>query len=127
MKDELKAAVINARVATAMIRAMGMQAENQHRMNCGSSIAYGEEAFVAVVEEEGIHQNAIGACKMADLTCDCSPDSNPQVREADKLPPGRFGARLYVRCLDCRRIGGLGDTERDAIWAWEHGERTVEE
>jgi hypothetical protein len=61
------------------------------------------------------------------LTCDCAPYAIVQVREADKLPHGQFGARLYVRCLDCKRVGGLGDTERDAVWAWEHGERTVEE
>jgi hypothetical protein len=29
---------VNARVA-------GMQAENQHRLSCGNSIAYGNEAF----------------------------------------------------------------------------------
>jgi len=63
----------------------------------------------------------------SDLQCDCSPDAKPQVREADKLPYGRFGARLYVRCLDCKRVGWLADTERDAIWDWEHMERTVEE
>ena len=64
---------------------------------------------------------------MSDLTCDCSPSAKPQVREADKLAHGRFGARLYVRCLDCKRVGDIGDTERDAIWAWEHGERMAEE
>jgi hypothetical protein len=64
---------------------------------------------------------------MADLTCDCSPSSKPQVREADKLAYGRFGARLYVRCLDCKQAGRLADTERDAIWYWENEERTVEE
>jgi len=64
---------------------------------------------------------------VSDLTCDCSPKAKPEVKEADKLPMGRRGYRLYVRCLDCKRVGGLGDTERDAVWAWEHGERTVEE
>ncbi len=61
MSDELKAAVINARVATAMIRAMGMQAENQHRTHRGDQIAYDETAFLNVIEEEGVHWNAIGS------------------------------------------------------------------
>lgn len=29
----------------ANARVEGMKAENQHRLNCGNSIAYGEEAF----------------------------------------------------------------------------------
>jgi hypothetical protein len=61
------------------------------------------------------------------LTCDCAPYAIVQVREADKLPMGRRGYRLYVRCLDCNRVGWLADTERDAVWVWEHMERTVEE
>ncbi len=64
---------------------------------------------------------------MSNLTCDCSPDAKPQVREADKLPHGRFGAMLYVRCDECGRVGELADRERDAVWNWEHKERTVEE
>lgn len=31
----------------ANARVEGMKAENQHRLNCGYSIAYGEEAFEA--------------------------------------------------------------------------------
>jgi hypothetical protein len=61
------------------------------------------------------------------ITCDCSPDARPQVREADKLRPGPFGPRLYVQCDECGRAGELGDRERDAIWHWEHKERMVEE
>jgi hypothetical protein len=50
-----------------------------------------------------------------------------QVREADKLPMGRHGYRLFVYCHDCKQQGRLADTELDAVWAWEHQERTVEE
>ena len=64
---------------------------------------------------------------MSGLTCDCSPDARPEIKEADKLPMGRRGYRLFVYCHDCKQAGRLADTERDAVWAWEHGERTVEE
>ncbi len=39
-----QAAILNAEVA-------GMVAENQHRMNCGNSIAFGVHAFQAVIEK----------------------------------------------------------------------------
>jgi hypothetical protein len=61
------------------------------------------------------------------ITCDCSPRALPEVREADKLPAGRFGWRLYVYCHDCKQAGKLADTGREAVWLWEHEERTVEE
>jgi hypothetical protein len=59
MTEEQKAAAVNARVACAMIRAMGMQAENAARILRGEPIAYTEEAFDRVIIEEGIHGNAI--------------------------------------------------------------------
>jgi hypothetical protein len=59
MTPEEKAAVINARAATALIRAMGMQAENTMREHRGWAIAYAEDAFIKVIEEESIHWNAI--------------------------------------------------------------------
>lgn len=31
--------------ADALIEAFGMVAENQHRLSCGHSVAYGDEAF----------------------------------------------------------------------------------
>lgn len=46
MTEELKAAFINAQTAMMQVELGGMIAENQHRMNCGNSIAYGEEAFI---------------------------------------------------------------------------------
>jgi len=59
MTPEEKAAVINARAATALVRAMGMQAENLMRQQWGDSVAYAEDAFLKVIEEEGIHWNSI--------------------------------------------------------------------
>jgi hypothetical protein len=59
------------------------------------------------------------------ITCDCSPDARPEVREADKLPAGRFGWRLFVWCPECKQAGQLADTGREAVWKWENEERTV--
>jgi len=59
MLEEQKAAVLSARCTTAMIRAMGMAAENQSRQHRGESPAYTEEAFQRIIEEEGTHWNAV--------------------------------------------------------------------
>lgn len=59
MTDEQKVAYLNAQVVCAQIEVAGMQAENQHRMNVGQSIAYGEEAFSALANKYGIHHNAV--------------------------------------------------------------------
>ena len=45
----------------AMIRALGMQAENEQRKHRGESMAYDEEAFASIIGEFGIGWNdAIG-------------------------------------------------------------------
>lgn len=55
MNDELKAAFLNAQTALLNAEIQGMVAENQHRMACGNSVAYGEEAFDAAIKRyEGI-------------------------------------------------------------------------
>lgn len=59
MTPEGKAAFIMAQAACAMARIAGMQAENQHRVACGGSIAYGEEAFAQVEAEYMIGHNAV--------------------------------------------------------------------
>lgn len=46
-------------IAQAMIKAMGMQAENNQRKALGQSMAYVENDFCAIIEENGIHHNAI--------------------------------------------------------------------
>ena len=59
MDDAIKAAMINARCAAAMIRAMGMQAENQNRSHRGENVAYWEDDFNRVIEEEGVGHNDV--------------------------------------------------------------------
>lgn len=51
-------ALLNAAVARAMIRAMGMQAENQQREHIGGAPAYSELHFLKVIDEEGIGDNS---------------------------------------------------------------------
>ncbi|MFA5344774.1 MAG: hypothetical protein WC315_00665 [Candidatus Omnitrophota bacterium] len=52
-------ATLNASVARALIRAMGMQAENQDRLARGLAIAYTEQAFVDVINDEGLGYNSV--------------------------------------------------------------------
>jgi hypothetical protein len=59
MTEEQNAAYVFSQSACALIEAMGMVAENAHRQQCGNSIAYGEEAFNALINKYGIHHNAV--------------------------------------------------------------------
>lgn len=59
MKPELVAAELFTDSARAIIEALGMVAENQHRLSTGRSIAYGEDAFENVIVRNGLHQNAV--------------------------------------------------------------------
>jgi hypothetical protein len=59
MTEDQKAAVIHARSATAMIRAMGMKAENDLCAHSGEPLAYDEADFLRVIEEEGVDWNAV--------------------------------------------------------------------
>lgn len=52
------AAYVIGQAAELMARVAGMQAENQHRLACGNSIAYGQEAFEKVVDDAQCHHNA---------------------------------------------------------------------
>ena len=52
-------AEVQARVACALIRMEGMKAENAQREYCGASLAYGADAFLAVIDEECIGSNAV--------------------------------------------------------------------
>jgi hypothetical protein len=62
MTSEETAADLNARIARATIRAMGMQAENMNRIHRGESMAYIEDDFVNVINEEGIGYNQVIHC-----------------------------------------------------------------
>ena len=59
MTPEQTAALVQARVACALIRMGSMRAANIERVERGSSIAYGEGAFLAVIDEECIGENAV--------------------------------------------------------------------
>lgn len=45
MTPEQKAAFVNAQAALLNAEIAGMQAENQHRLSRGETIAYGEDGF----------------------------------------------------------------------------------
>lgn len=59
MTPEQQAAFIMAQAACAMAEIAGMQAENQHRLSLGHSIAYGEDAFKAVMSRNMIGHNEV--------------------------------------------------------------------
>jgi len=59
MNENQKAAYIQAMAIEAMIRAMGMQAENDQRKHLGQSMAYTEDNFLKLIEDAGIHHNGV--------------------------------------------------------------------
>ncbi|HWR21059.1 MAG TPA: hypothetical protein VN444_04265 [Verrucomicrobiae bacterium] len=60
MTPEQQAAIIYAASARASIRALGMASENAERMLRGEMRAYSEDAFLAIIREEGIdHDNVL--------------------------------------------------------------------
>jgi hypothetical protein len=54
------AAELNAEAMAAYIEAQGMIAENAHRISCGNSIAYGEEAFIKLRDSLMVSVGNIG-------------------------------------------------------------------
>lgn len=52
-------AYVQAQSACALAEIEAMKAENSYRASCGNNIAYGEDAFLAVIEKYGIHHNAV--------------------------------------------------------------------
>lgn len=59
MNPSEKAALIQARCARAMIRAIGAQAENQQRLHCGYAVAYGDAEICAIIDDEQIDDESI--------------------------------------------------------------------
>jgi hypothetical protein len=59
MSSERATAIVVASTARAMIRAMGMQAENQIRVARGEAPAYAADAFEKLIVEEGIGWNGV--------------------------------------------------------------------
>ena len=52
------AAIVIAASARAVVRCLGMHAENMQRQALGNSMAYGDTDFNSVIDEEGIGHNA---------------------------------------------------------------------
>lgn len=61
MEANENAAYTIAMAVGAMIEAMGMAAENTQRLQQGKSLAYGEEAFNKLRDDNGLHHNALMA------------------------------------------------------------------
>jgi hypothetical protein len=59
MTPEQKASYIFAQAVCAMVEIEAMKAENKYREMRQETIAYDEHSFMAVIEEHGIHHNAI--------------------------------------------------------------------
>jgi len=58
MEENARAAYIISQSAVAIIRALGMQAENKQREHLGKSMAYQEDAFLKIIDEGGIGANS---------------------------------------------------------------------
>ena len=50
---------ILSQIQCAAIECAAMQAENEHRISCGNSIAYGYDEFMELQNKYGIHHNAV--------------------------------------------------------------------
>ena len=57
--DEQKAAYIHSQVACAMIEMFAMKAANHEREQQGYAHAYGEDAFMELIDRYGISHNAV--------------------------------------------------------------------
>jgi hypothetical protein len=56
---ERRTAILMAAICRANIRAIGMQAENMQRAHQGEAMAYPEQAFRALIDEEGLGWNDV--------------------------------------------------------------------
>ena len=59
MTIEQRIALLNAALMRVNVRAIAMQAENLSRVHRGEAIAYGEHAFEALIEEEGLDSESV--------------------------------------------------------------------
>lgn len=61
MSDDeiMKAAQLIANSSAALIEAMGMMSENIERANRGESLAYTEDHFMKVIQDNGITYNDV--------------------------------------------------------------------
>ena len=59
MTDEQKAAYVSAQAVAANIEALAMLAANRDREAQALSPAYGEEAFIRLIDDYDLHHNSI--------------------------------------------------------------------
>ena len=59
MTEEQKAAYVIGMAVGGLIEAFGMMSDNMQRQYRGESIAYDEKAFYKLMEDRGLHNNAI--------------------------------------------------------------------
>lgn len=59
MTEEQQAAYVIAMSVCCMVKAMSFNAANEYRARRGEAQAYPEEAFAKLIEEYGIHHNAV--------------------------------------------------------------------
>ena len=55
----IEAAKLIANSSAALIEAMGMMSENIERANRGESLAYTEDTFMKVIQDNGIDYNSV--------------------------------------------------------------------
>ena len=59
MNEEQKAAYVNGMAIGGLIEAFGMMSDNMQRQYKGEAMAYDEKAFYKLMENRGLHHNAI--------------------------------------------------------------------
>lgn len=59
MTPEQAAAYVFSQSVAALAEIEGMKAENAHQEACGNSVAYGEDAFLAIANRYGVHHNSV--------------------------------------------------------------------
>jgi hypothetical protein len=128
MTPEEKAASIMAASSRALITALGMVAENQHRLSVGQSITYGEEAFDKIVDNWGISKDAVlevlnGA--KATAQDDDRTLTPAQLRNKYDKPDGKWGEHPTHAFEDWRYDVDNGDT-RIGYWEWVAAQLQVE-
>jgi len=59
MEKEDRRIMILGNIASALIKAMSMFSHDLYEMNIGSNQVYSEESYANIIEEYGVHSNAI--------------------------------------------------------------------
>lgn len=59
MNRNQAAAYVVAQSVAALAEIEAMKAQNRYRIECGKQVAYGEEAFLELIDKYGVHHNAV--------------------------------------------------------------------